>query len=42
MVTQITLNTEPHGFDSCQGHFTEKSSWVLEYPGVTQALKLDT
>ena len=20
MVTQITLNTEPHGFDSCQGH----------------------
>ncbi len=24
MVTQITLNTEPHGFDSCQGHSTEK------------------
>jgi hypothetical protein len=21
MVTQITLNTEPHGFDSCRGHF---------------------
>jgi hypothetical protein len=20
MVTQITLNTEPHGFDSCRGH----------------------
>jgi hypothetical protein len=24
MVTQITLNTEPHGFDSCQGHSYEK------------------
>ena len=24
MVTQVTLNTETHGFDSCQGHFTEK------------------
>ncbi len=24
MVTQITLNTEPHGFDSCQGHCTKK------------------
>ena len=25
MVTLITLNTEPHaGFDSCQGHSTEK------------------
>ncbi len=22
MVTQITLNMEPHGFDSCRGHFT--------------------
>ena len=26
MVTQITLNTEPHGFDSCQGHSYGKSS----------------
>ena len=25
MVTQITLNTEPHGLDSCQGHSTEKA-----------------
>ena len=24
MVTPITLNTEPHGLDSCQGHSTEK------------------
>jgi hypothetical protein len=24
MVTQITLNTEPHGLDSCQGHSYEK------------------
>ena len=24
MVTQIILNTEPHGFDSCQGRSTEK------------------
>jgi hypothetical protein len=23
MVTQITLNTEPHGFDSCQEHSYE-------------------
>jgi hypothetical protein len=23
MVTQIILNTEPHGFDSCQGHSDE-------------------
>jgi hypothetical protein len=29
MVTQITLNTEPHGFDSCQGHSLRKSFVVL-------------
>jgi hypothetical protein len=29
MVTQITLKTEPHGFDSCQGHFTEKVAKAL-------------
>ncbi len=31
MVTQITLNTEPHGFDSCRGHYG-KSSALLPVP----------
>ncbi len=26
VATQVTLNTEPHGFDSCRGHTTEKLS----------------
>jgi hypothetical protein len=31
MVTQITLNTEPHGFDSRQGHSYEKVSRNLAF-----------
>jgi hypothetical protein len=38
MVTQITLNTEPHGFGSCQGHSYEKlatnrGTFVVPGPG---------
>ncbi len=28
-LTQITLNTEPHGFDPCQGHSNEKVDKAL-------------
>ncbi len=35
MVTQITLNTEPHGFDPCQGHSYEKAD--MGYPGLIRS-----
>ena len=31
MATQIILNTEPHGFDPCQGHFYGKVSRNLAF-----------
>jgi hypothetical protein len=40
MVTQITLNTEPHGFDSCQGHSYGKVTttvWGPPYSLVPEA-----
>jgi hypothetical protein len=37
MVTQIILNTEPHGFDSCQGHSYGKVAKAL-----SDAMELDT
>ena len=30
MVTQITLNTEPHGFDSCQGLYGKSVGKALD------------
>ncbi len=33
VVTQITLNTEPHGFDSCQGR------WQLDTSSLAAALR---
>ena len=35
MVTQITLNTEPHGFDPCQGHSYGKAD--MGYPGLIRS-----
>jgi hypothetical protein len=32
MVTQITLNTEPHGLDPCQGHSYEKVTVAEQAP----------